>query len=74
VLAEEIAVNEPLTDGAEHGGGGLSLDFGARAGGYALVVCDQGWGFPADYDAERSAGLGMKVLKVLVEQLGASSG
>jgi hypothetical protein len=43
-------------------------------GGYVLVVRDQGGGFPADYDAESSAGLGMKVLKALVGQLGVSSG
>jgi two-component sensor histidine kinase len=65
-----LIVNELLTNGAKYGGGGLSLDFRARASGYALVVCDQGGGFPADYDAECSAGLGMKVLKVLVGQLG----
>jgi hypothetical protein len=45
------------------------VDFRARADGYALIVCDQGRGFPADYDAECSAGLGMKVLKALVGQL-----
>jgi two-component sensor histidine kinase len=64
-----LIVNELLTNGAKHGGGGLSVDFRARPDGYALVVCDQGGGFPADYDAECSAGLGMKVLKALVGQL-----
>jgi two-component sensor histidine kinase len=65
-----LIVNELLTNGAKHGGGGLSVDFRARADGYALVVCDQGRGFPADYDAESSCGLGMKILKALVRQLG----
>src|SRR4051794_32997142 len=64
-----LIVNELLTNGAKHGGGGLSVDFRARADSYALVVCDQGGGFPAEYDAECSAGLGMKVLKALVRQL-----
>lgn len=65
-----LIANELLTNGAKHGGGGLSVEFRARADGYALVVCDQGGGFPADYDAKSSAGLGMKVLKALVRQLG----
>jgi two-component sensor histidine kinase len=65
-----LIANELLTNGAKHGGGGLSVDFRARADGYALVVCDQGGGFPADYNAESSGGLGMKILKALVRQLG----
>jgi two-component sensor histidine kinase len=65
-----LIVNELLTNGAKHGGGGLSVAFRARADGYALVVRDQGAGFPADYDGESSGGLGMKILKALVRQLG----
>src|SRR3954451_2671256 len=65
-----LIANELLTNGAKHGGGGLSVDFRARADGYALVVRDQGAGFPADYDGESSGGLGMKILKALVRQLG----
>jgi two-component sensor histidine kinase len=64
-----LIVNELLTNGAKHGGGNLSVDFRARADSFALVVRDQGEGFPADYDVECSGGLGMKVLKALVGQL-----
>jgi two-component sensor histidine kinase len=64
-----LIVNELLTNGAKHGGGGLSVDFRAREDGHTLVVCDQGRGFPTDYNAESSDGLGMKILKTLVQQL-----
>jgi two-component sensor histidine kinase len=64
-----LIANELLTNGAKHGEGGLSLEFRVRKAGYALVVRDQGKGFPPDYDAESSTGLGMKVLNALVRQL-----
>lgn len=40
------------------------------AGGYELVVADDGVGLPADYDPERSRSLGMTLIRGFSEQLG----
>jgi two-component sensor histidine kinase len=65
-----LIVNELLTNGAKHGGGGLSVDFRADGQTYRLSVSDKGKGLPLDHDFDRATGLGMRVLKTLAVQLG----
>lgn len=65
-----LIVNELLTNGAKHGGGGLAVDFRSDERRYRLSVSDEGEGLPADHDFTRATGLGMKVLKALAVQLG----
>lgn len=65
-----LIVNELLTNGAKHGGGGLAVHFRSEWRRYRLSVSDEGEGLPADYDFTRATGLGMKILKALAVQLG----
>jgi two-component sensor histidine kinase len=66
-----LLVNELVTNAAKHGGGGIEVGYSVRDGVHELSVCDSGEGLPADFSpAETRASLGMRVVTVLVSELG----
>jgi two-component sensor histidine kinase len=59
-----------MTNAAKHGAGRIDVSYRVRDGERTLVVCDLGNGLPTDFDLENSnTGLGMKVLRLLTNQL-----
>jgi two-component sensor histidine kinase len=69
-----LIVNELVTNAAKHGAGKINVTYKANeASGRELIVCDQGKGLPAHFDPATSMrGLGMRIVEVLVRQLGGS--
>jgi two-component sensor histidine kinase len=66
-----LLVNELVTNAAKHGGGLIEVDYSVRDGVHTLSVCDAGEGLPANFDiGEARTSLGMRVVTVLVSQLG----
>jgi two-component sensor histidine kinase len=66
-----LLVNELVTNAAKHGSGLIEVDYSARDGVHTLSVCDAGEGLPANFDiGETRTSLGMRILTVLVGQLG----
>ncbi|TDU71195.1 PAS domain S-box-containing protein [Prosthecobacter fusiformis] len=69
-----LTLNETLSNSFEHGFPGdrsgavkVNLTFGSQGG--RLVVSDDGAGFPPDFSAAASPGLGLKILAVFAEQM-----
>ncbi|MFW5848202.1 MAG: sensor histidine kinase [Spirochaetota bacterium] len=67
LISNELAINA-LKHGAA-GGAATTLTFVRKAEHLILSVCDGGPGFPETFNVERSDGLGMKLVRALVEQL-----
>jgi two-component sensor histidine kinase len=66
-----LIVNELVTNAAKHGGGKITVSLAhADPDRYVLSVSDDGAGLPADFNPTTARGLGMKVVSVLVQQLG----
>jgi two-component sensor histidine kinase len=66
-----LLMNELVTNAAKHGGGGIEVRYLVRDGVHELSVCDSGQGLPADFNpTETRASLGMRVVTVLVGELG----
>jgi two-component sensor histidine kinase len=66
-----LLVNELVTNAAKHGGGDIEVSYSVRDGVHKLSVCDGGKGLPANFKpAEERASLGMRVVTVLVGELG----
>lgn len=65
-----LLTNELVTNAAKHGSGRVEVTYRIDGDGRQLSVCDEGGGVPPDFDPARSRGLGMKVVNVLVKQLG----
>ncbi len=63
--------NELITNAVKYGIGEItvSLDAGPD-GGYALSICNGGPALPDDFDPAASKGLGMKIVRSLVKQIG----
>jgi two-component sensor histidine kinase len=65
-----LLINELVINAAKHGAGRIDVSYRARAGSRILIVCDHGKGLPQNFVLENSkAGLGMKVIKLLTNQL-----
>ena len=67
-----LIVNELITNSAKHGSADditVRLELAAPAS-LSLTVLDGGPGLPAEFDPARSKGLGMRILKGLVTQIG----
>ncbi|GAA0867602.1 GAF domain-containing sensor histidine kinase [Brevundimonas basaltis] len=65
-----LIMNELVTNAAKHGSGRIDVLYEASEDGYALSVCDEGR-LPDDFDPDcASTGLGMRVVRLLAEQLG----
>ena len=63
-----LIVTELVTNAIKYGDGPITVSIASDAQGYALSVVDGGSGLPVDFDPAR-AGLGMKVVSALVQQL-----
>jgi two-component sensor histidine kinase len=64
-----LLTNELVTNAAKHGAGKIDVVYRVSGDRRELSVCDQGQGVPANFDVDRSEGLGMKVVRALAKQL-----
>lgn len=65
-----LIANELVTNAAKHGAGKINVTFHACAQSNRLSVCDQGSGLTGSFDPHAaSAGLGMRVITTLTQQL-----
>ncbi|WP_170984399.1 sensor histidine kinase [Rhodoligotrophos defluvii] len=66
-----LIVNEFVTNAAKYGEGRITVSLQRLADtGFMLSVVDQGPGLAQGFDPRRKSGLGMKVVRVLAQQLG----
>ena len=66
-----LIATELITNAAKHGRGAITVRFEApAAGGHVLSVCNDGPDLPQGFDPAAGAGLGMKIVLALVEQIG----
>lgn len=65
-----LITNELVTNAAKHGAKAVTVRFRSDGDSCRLSVSDDGPGLPDDFSLDASSGLGMKVLSVLVQQLG----
>ena len=64
-------VNELITNSAKYARGNISVRFETTSpGNHTLSVSDDGPGLPAGFDPAHSKGLGMKIVRSLVMQIG----
>lgn len=64
-------VSELVTNSAKHGRGHIQVRLqSASASRYCLSVSDDGPGLPEDFDPSAGNGLGMKIVRALVERIG----
>lgn len=65
-----LIINELVTNAAKHGSGKITVTYNMNDG-HEFAVCDEGIGFPPDFDPTASPrGLGMRVVQILTHQLG----
>lgn len=71
VLAIGLIVNELATNARKHGAGTITVSFGWNNGQHELAVADHGDGLQQGFSATAVSGkgLGMKVVRVLADQL-----
>lgn len=65
-----LMLNELVTNAAKHGAGKINVEYKISDGIHELSVCDEGQGLPNNFNPDRTAGLGMKVVTTLARQLG----
>jgi two-component sensor histidine kinase len=66
-----LIINELVTNAVKHGSGNVKVSYRIKDGMNELAVLDEGIGLPRDFDPTNSTnGLGMKVVRTLVKQLG----
>jgi two-component system, sensor histidine kinase PdtaS len=66
-----LIVNELITNSVKYAQGNISVRFEtASTGVHTLSVSDDGPGLPAGFDPAQSRGLGMKIVRSLVYQIG----
>jgi two-component sensor histidine kinase len=66
-----LLVNELVTNAAKHGAGSIEVTYTAANGGHRLDVRDEGPGLPPDFDPDEDrTSLGMRIISLLVKQLG----
>jgi two-component sensor histidine kinase len=64
-------VNELITNAAKYGRGRITVRLEENAcTGCALSVCNDGPSLPEDFDPATSKGLGMKIVRSFVDQIG----
>jgi len=64
-------VNELITNAAKYADGNIIIRFETtRAARHSLSVIDEGPGLPPGFDPSHSSGLGMKIVRALVRQIG----
>jgi two-component system, sensor histidine kinase PdtaS len=66
--------SELVTNCAKHAKGKITVSLSVNPGqGYDLSVSDEGPGFPEGFDPKKSKGIGMKIVSLLVDQIGGQS-
>lgn len=70
-----LIVNELVTNAVKHAypageAGPIAVGFFAAADEHRLTVADEGQGLPADVDPASARGIGMRIIRILVQQLG----
>lgn len=66
-----LITNELVTNAAKHGAGKIDVAFRVSHATNTLIVCDEGSGLSEGFDPHSaSAGLGMRIIATLVNQLG----
>lgn len=66
-----LLVNELVTNAAKHGSGLIEVTYKRDSHEHQIIVCDEGDGFPEDFNPDAATkGLGMRVIRSLVQQLG----
>jgi two-component sensor histidine kinase len=66
-----LIANELITNAAKHGHGTITVRLEETAdGGHLLSVCNEGPPLPEGFDPAASQGLGMQIVRALVEQIG----
>ncbi len=64
-------VNELITNASKYAVGNITVRFeNISPARHSLSVTDDGPGLPADFDPSKSKGLGMKIVRTLVKQVG----
>jgi two-component sensor histidine kinase len=63
-------VTELITNSVKYAEGDISVQLETSAAAHSLSVADDGPGLPTDFDPARGRGLGMKIVRTLVEQIG----
>jgi two-component sensor histidine kinase len=67
--------NELITNAVKHGKGKIVLGLDVDPDrGYALSVCNEGPSLPAGFDPSDCKGLGMKIIRSMVKQIGGELG
>jgi PAS domain S-box-containing protein len=62
-----LVINELVTNALKHGNTEAEVTFGSRGGEAELEVCDDGPGFPEDFDAVLCANTGLELVASLVK-------
>ena len=66
-----LIVNELITNAAKYGAGRISIKLKHMADNrYALCVCNDGPALPASFDPAASKGIGMRIVRTFVDQIG----
>jgi len=66
-----FVANELITNAAKYGTGRITVSLEVnREKGYALSVCNDGSGLPEGFDPANRKGLGMRIIRSLVDRIG----
>lgn len=65
-----FVVNELVTNSVKYAEGKITVRYEAATGGHSLSVMDEGPGLPSGFDPATSEGLGMRIIRSLVKQIG----
>jgi two-component system, sensor histidine kinase PdtaS len=73
-----LLVNEVISNACKHAFpagrmGAVSISLGVEGETITLIIEDDGVGLPINFDAERAASLGMRLIRMLAKQLGGQS-
>lgn len=68
VMPLGLIMNELVTNAAKHGARHVEVRTLASGSGVRIIVADDGPGLPADFDPAARTGLGMRVIRSLVQQ------
>ena len=64
-------VSELITNAAKYGNGQIAVELEPNGKGYALSVSNDGPGLPEGFDPAACKGLGMRIIRSLIKQIGA---
>jgi len=71
IVSVGLIVNELVTNAAKYGGGQVQVELEAQGDtGFVLSVQDSGDGFSTEDRSQQNKGLGMRVVRVLAQQIG----